>query len=740
MTAATKIGALRAPDLAEAAALPQVAPGGRALTTVDSGLGTLGGFKAESEYANCLLPLLRALNWHGDLRHVAEALPHFADTLDLMGLRNSMANLHYQSRQVPQRLDEIDARALPLLFVSEDGGADGGAKVVLEIRGDKARVFDPAKKRECEIPLTDEVGTSYIFWPLEARNVNAGRRFAGWFGNLADRFRPVLAQAFVITFLMNLLALITPLFVMTIYDKVIANHSVSMLAYLGVGVVIALISDMVLRGLRTRSIAFLGGRVDNIVGNSVFRQILYLPAHYTEQATIGSQVARIKDFDSVRDFATGPMALTLLELPFSLIFIAVIAVVGGPIAFVPLAMIAGFALLGLLVAGPIAKAVEQSARAIAERQEFVIEALSNLRALRNTGAGDLWQERYRAISARAAFAGYDVARLASIVTAAAQLLMMLAGLATVSLGVLRVLDGVMSVGGLVATMILVWRSLGPLQMAFLSLPRLLQARASVAQVDNLMKLPQERVADKLVKPVRDLAGRVSFSRVSFRYGGEGEPALAGVDFNVEPGEVVALIGANGSGKSTILKLLLGLHGAQAGAVLIDGQDIRQQDPLELRSAIGYVSQAPEFFYGTIAQNLRLGNPTASDGELRAAAGLAAVLDDIEALPEGFQTRIGDSRVEQLPGSFLQRLNLARAYVKDAPILLLDEPGNALDFAADQAFGEALERLRGHKTVLLVTHRPSHLKYADKLAVLEHGRLRLFGPTEEVRARLPGGFV
>jgi ATP-binding cassette subfamily C protein/ATP-binding cassette subfamily C protein LapB len=699
-------------------------------------IASLGGFKAESAFAACLLPLLEALKWRGDPRHVVEALPHFADTLDLAGLRNSMANLHYQSRRISQRFDKIDPRSLPMLFV----GDDGDVFVVVSVENGVARVFDGGRKIERYLPVTAKSGSAYLFWALETRDVNVSRRLAGWFENLSGRFRGVLAQAFAVTFMMNLLSLITPLFVMTIYDTVITNGSISMLGYLAIGVILALISDFALRGLRTRSVAFLGGRIDNIVGNSVFRQILYLPAHFTERATIGSQVARLKDFESVRDFATGPMALTLLELPFSLLFIVVIAIVGGPIAFVPLALIACFAVFGFFISRTIAKAVEQSARTVAERQEFIIEALSNLRALRNTGAADLWLERYRKVSAGAAFAGYETARLAAIVNATAQFLMMLAGLATVSLGVLGVLDGAMTVGALVATMILVWRSLAPLQMVFLSLPRLAQARASMNQIDGLMRLPQERTQQKLVAQLPELSGRIGFSNVFFRYSADADPALAGINMTVEPGEVLALIGANGSGKSTILKLLLGLHSPQAGSVMIDGQDIRQLDPLELRSTIGYVPQTPEFFYGTIAQNLRLGAPTASDDTLRTAALQAGVLADIEALPEGFATRTGDSRMDQMPGSFLQRLNLARCYLKDAPILLMDEPGNALDFEADRVFGETLAGIRGDKTVLLVTHRPSHLKYADKLAVLDRGRLRLFGPVDEVRGKLPGGFV
>ena len=216
---------------------------------------------------------------------------------------------------------------------------------------------------------------------------------------------------------------------------------------------------------------------------------------------------------------------------------------------------------------------------------------------------------------------------------------------------------------------------------------------------------------------------MQYSRVTFRYSPDTDPVLWNIDFNAKAGEVIALVGNNGCGKSSIVKLLLALHRPQSGSILIDGRDIRQFDALELRRLIGYVPQTPQFFYGTIAQNLRLAKPSASDEDLRQAARDSFVLDEIEALPDGFETRIGDGKNNRLPGSILQRLNLARCYLKDAPIVILDEPGNALDFDADQAVMKMIERMRGHKTVLLITHRPSHMRLADKLISIDRGRIR-----------------
>jgi ATP-binding cassette subfamily C protein/ATP-binding cassette subfamily C protein LapB len=301
-----------------------------------------------------------------------------------------------------------------------------------------------------------------------------------------------------------------------------------------------------------------------------------------------------------------------------------------------------------------------------------------------------------------------------------------------------VLAGKLSIGALVAVMMLTWRSLSPLQVAFMSVARLQQVRSSIRQIDALMNLRPEREAVAHPAPMPSLLGKVGFLRASLRYGPDADPALMGVSFEARPGELVCITGWNGSGKSSILKLIMGLYPLQSGSVRIDDVDIRQLDPIEIRHAIGYVPQTCHFFYGTIAQNLRLTRPLASEAELVEACIDAGVWHQIEELPEGLATRLGDFRMEAMAASFLQKIALARALLKRSRILLLDEPVNGLDFQGDQAFMDLLTRLRGTTTIFLVTHRPSHLRMADRVLVLESGMLRLIGPPDEVLRNLPEG--
>jgi ATP-binding cassette subfamily C protein/ATP-binding cassette subfamily C protein LapB len=698
-------------------------------------IGRLGSFTAMSDVAVCLMPLLSALGWRGKARQVTEALPHFANNLDLSGLRNVLAHLGYDSRGTRLRLANVDPRMMPSLFVSDRGKA----MVVLGRGDDGIEVFDGGAGQRRVLQSPKERGAAYFFSPRQQRDAKTTETRQHWFRRLVRRFGSTVYRVLGITLALNLLALATPLFIMAVYDWVISAKSLSTLGYLALGVLLALICDQALRAVRARVVAYVGARLDMIVGSAVFEHVLHLPPAFTEHAPVGAQVARLKEFESLREFFTGPLALVVMELPFAIVFLVAVAFLGGPLAFIPIVLIALFLAVGTALTPAIHNRVSAATRTGSNRQSFLVEATSNMRALKFARAEQTWLERYRVLSADAAAAGMRSSFLAATVTTLVYVMMLGAGVATLGFGTFRVLDGAMSVGALVATMILVWRVLSPLQTGFITLTRLEQVLASIRQLNRLMAIRPEREPNTIVPP-RQYGGRVTFSRVSLRYAPDSDPALIGVNFDVAPGEIVAVIGHNGSGKSTLLKVISGLYAPQAGNVRIDGLDIRQLDPVELRHAVGYVPQVGHLFHGTIAQNLRLGEPTASDENLRRALQRAHVLEDILALPEGLETRIGDQRSRQLPSGLRQRLCLARCYLREAPIMLFDEPANALDRDGDRAFMTAIEEFRGRATAFIVTHRPSHMRLADRVLVLDHGVLRFAGPPEEVLAKLPEGFV
>jgi ATP-binding cassette subfamily C protein LapB len=692
-------------------------------------------FPIPTDFANCLLALLTALDWRGDLRRVSESLPHFVDTLDLTGFRNTMANLNYDSHPIRCSISEIDARATPCLFVPDDGPA----QIVIKVEEDgEILVYDGVSGEICAPDKPSAFGTSYVFKPIEegADNRAVMQSRIGWFRTTIDRFRPLMWQIIGLTLFLNFFALANPLFVMSVYDTAIPSGSVSTLGFITAGVILALIFDFLLTQVRARAVAHIGSRLGFILGSTVFQRLLSLAPPYTERATVGSQLARIKDFESLRDFFEGPLAFVLFDLPFVFFFMAVMAWLSGPVSLVLFVAIAAFILMGVAMFPIVRNRIAIAGKSMAKRQEFLVELVAKIRTVKRAGAEDRWLERFREISGRAAVADFHSSQMSLLVSTMAHVITVLSGLAVLTFSVYRNFEGLMTVGAVVASMVLVWRALGPLQTGALSILRLERVLSSIRQVDNLMNIKPERELKAGIRPINRFAGRVVFSRVSFRYSNDTDPALVGVNFQIEPGEVVAIVGPNGAGKSTILKLIAGLYSPQAGAVRIDEYDLRQLDPFDLRGNIGYVPQATNVFHGTIAQNLRLATPTALNEELEQAAIKASVLDEINELPEGFETRLGDNRIERFSASFLQRISLSRAYLRKSPILLLDEPVNGLDFAGDKMFVNAINALRGNTTILMVTHRPSHLKMADKIIVMQGGYVRMAGPAKDVIKQIP----
>ncbi|MCV6611368.1 MAG: ATP-binding cassette domain-containing protein, partial [Amphritea sp.] len=290
-------------------------------------------------------------------------------------------------------------------------------------------------------------------------------------------------------------------------------------------------------------------------------------------------------------------------------------------------------------------------------------------------------------------------------------------------------------GVLEEIMALVWRVLSPLQSAFLSFSKFQQTIKAIKQINQLMKLRNERKGGKSGLILEKLQGNIRIERVSFRYGPDRDPALLGVSFQVKPGEMVAITGNTGSGKSTLVKMIAGMYAPQAGSIQVDSMDLRQLNAMDLRRAIAYVPQQTHFFHGTIAQNIRLNNSLATDEQVRAAADEAGVLEEIMALPEGFDTRIGDTTIDRMPPGFLRSLSMARAFVSPAKILLLDEPGASLDDESDQRFVDRLKKIRGKRSIVMVSHRPSHIRLADKAILMEQGSVAHVGTPDEVIALL-----
>ncbi|MDI3323713.1 ATP-binding cassette domain-containing protein [Pontibacterium granulatum] len=697
---------------------------------------TLDTLQSESPYAACLLPLLRSLGWNHYARELIEALPHFSDYLELVDLRNILVRLGYESMPRKGRLDQLSSELYPCLFVDEKDRP----LVLLGAEGDQVRYFDASQNEEVVVALDSRKGCAYLFTHI---NTTHGQTVSAkapgeWFDQLLGRFRGLFGWLLGMTFLINVIAMAVPLFIMMVYDKVIGAESVDALSSMAAGIALLLLSDAVLRYHRGKLLGTMAGRMDYLIGVESFRQILSLPPILTERSTMAAQLARLKQFDSVRDFFTGSNASILLDLPFIPLMIAVIAVIAGWAALVPVVMLILFLVFGLGWLPVSARRVLRTGQARNDKQKMLIQSLSGRSEIKGAAAEQSWLERFREYSAESATANYKAASASAVINAVSQAGVAIGGLAVLVIGVFSVMAGDMTVGALIASMVLISKVLSPIQQAFLSFGRFKQLMAAVKQINQLMKLEVEKNSRASSVLLVGLKGRVKIDRISFRYSPSGDPALTGVSLVAEPGEMVAITGDTGSGKSTLMKLIAGMYKPQAGSLTLDDQDIRQMNVRDLRRSIAYVPQNAQLFHGTIAQNIRMNDVLATDEDLHNVAKSLGILDDILALPQGFDTPIGDERTRRLTPGFVHGISMARAFVCSAQVVILDEPGAALDHEGDMKLVSQLRALKGKKTVLVVTHRPSHIRQADKVIVLEKGMTKFVGEPEQALQVLVGG--
>ncbi len=679
-----------------------------------------------NDLAVCLPVLLRALGWRGDTRHLAEALPHFGGPLDVTGFRRVMADLGYRSvvrRGVSAR--RLRAHEMPCLFLPHNRDA----MVVVEHDGGEALLFDSTGLRTEATPRRK--GDAVVFAPVvdaELATVATGQ--TSWLFGVLKRFYGHLWLAMYLSAMIAVIAIASPLYVMAVYDRVLGTGSVSTLTSLLTGMGVAMLAEMVMRDHRARVLARAGARIDILVGRAVFERLLRLTPAMTEGSTVGAQIARVKDFETVREFLTGPAAASVLDLPFSIFIIGLVYALAGPLGLVPTVAATALMLLGLWARDGLRQRVGAGARASALRQELALETLTRHRLLRTTGAVDTWLHRYRMRSANAAQAAFHTTRYVGLLGSLAHGIVVTSGIATVWFGANMVIAGTMSVGGLIAAMMLLWRALTPFQASFMVLARSEQVRSSMRQIDRLMEMQPEQPDRATVRPVNAMRGDIAVARFSVRYSADSEPALLGVNFEVTAGEVVAVVGRNGAGKSTLVKALAGMVRGQTGIIKVDGMDIRRFDPVEYRRTIAYAPDEATVFRGTVAQNILLADASATPEQVREAAQAAGLLDDHEELRDGLETRLGDQQVSS--PSVRTRIALARVVLRNAPIVLLDEPVGGLDADGDEVLMNVIRRLKGRSTVFVVTHRPSHVRLADKILELRDGQVLRFGPVPDMK--------
>ncbi|HSE76915.1 MAG TPA: type I secretion system permease/ATPase [Alphaproteobacteria bacterium] len=562
-------------------------------------------------------------------------------------------------------------------------------------------------------------------------------RKSGLFGGLL-RLWPLYSQVVIASIIINLLTLASPLFVMNVYDRVVPNNAVETLWVLASGVFVVFFFDFLLRTLRAYFVDAAGKGADILIASRLFERMLGMQ-YASRPASTGAFANNMREYESVRDFFTSASLVALIDLPFVFLFVVIIHFIAGPVALVPLFAIPLVVMVGAIVQFPLRAVVRRAFREAAQKHSVLVEAIEGLDTIKITSAEARLQQRWEQHVGKTADSAMQSRALSTIGVNFALFAQNMVYVLVVIVGVYAIAAGELTVGGLIAASILAGRAMAPMTQIAGLLVRLHQSMASFASLKRLLSLPLEREAGRNFLIRRSFRGQIEFKDVSFQYPGQKLQALEKASFFIDSGERVGIIGRIGSGKSTIGRLVLGLYQPSAGSVLLDGADIRQIDPAELRRSIGCVPQDVFLFSGTVRENICIGVPNVDDAAVLRAATIAGVDDFLKRHPQGYDLPVGEQG-RLISGGQRQAIGVARALLLDPKILVLDEPTSAMDNATESRLRERLSQIATDKTLILVTHRSSMLQLVDRLIVLDGGRVVADGPKQRVLDSLAQGQI
>ncbi len=674
---------------------------------------------------------------------LSAGLPLAQQRMSLELLPRAAARASLSARLLRRELGAISGLNLPVLLLLRDGRC-----AVLRRWGEDDRALIlPSEADGGEQWVTrEELAAEYSGQALFARPRHELEdlrqplmpRVHAWFRDTLKLSRWLYSDAILASLMINLLGLMVPLFVMQTYDRVVPNQATSTLWVLAIGLLVGTLFELVLRVLRAHLLDTAGKKTDLILSATLFERITGM-AMKAKPATIGGFAQSIHDFQGLREFLTAVTLTSIIDLPFAVLMLAVIGLLGGWLVLVPIVafpLTIGFA---LLIQVRLRDTVQKSLALGAERQALLIETLSGLESIKACSAESerqyMWESTHGALTRLDSHAR----NLSALATNGTLFIQQFAGMAVIVAGVYTIIAGNLSVGALVASYMLSSRVLAPLGQIAGLITRYQQAQLTMVSTDALMALPQER--DPRQRPLErtQLQGALAVSQVTFRYTGQNAPALGNISFSMQAGERIGIIGRSGSGKSTLARLVMGFYEPEEGQVLLDNLDLRQLDVADLRQQIGYVAHDLPLLAGSLRDNLTMGARYVSDARMLEVAEMTGVTELARQHPQGFDRPVGE-RGQLLSGGQRQAVLLARSLLLDPPIMVLDEPTSHMDNASEDAL-----RLRLHdwvvgKTVLLVTHRTSMLSLVDRLLVLDNGRIVADGPKEAVIEALRKGRV
>lgn len=691
----------------------------------------------------CLVELTRLHGTPYTAQALSNGLPLVNQRLTPSLLARAAARAHCTSRIVRRKLEGLPPGLLPAILILKKNRAclllqelgDGRFLVQYPESGSPVEV-------EAEVLQDDYAGLVCFVRPQfrVERRAEQGEapRSSHWFWSVVlDNWR-LYRDALLAAVLINLFALAMPLFSMNVYDRVVPNNAVETLWVMAVGITLVLVFNFVLTSARAYVVDTASKRVDVQLSAQIMERVLDLRLE-SRPASVGSFAANLRSFESVRDFIASASLTTLVDLPFVLLFLAVMAWISPWMLIPPVVAIVLVLVVSFFAQARMESLTMKTFQAASQRNALLVESLTNLEAIKTLNAQSGVQRLWESATQYIAYIGGKIKFISSTTVNFVQTMQQVVTVAVVVIGVYLVQDATMSMGGIIAASMIAGRCLAPLGQVAGLMMQFHNARISLASIDSYMKMPVEHAAGSEFVSRPDLRGAIEFRQVGFSYPNSKQSALSQLSFTMQAGERVGIIGRIGSGKSTLEKLVLGLYQPTEGAILIDGVDVRQIDPIDLRRAIGHVPQDPLLFYGSLKHNLLIGAPHASEADMLNAARIAGVDEFAAQHPQGYDMTIGE-RGDSLSGGQRQSIAVARAMINDPPILLLDEPSSNLDNQSEAMLKRRLLEAGVGKTMLVVTHRTALLELVDRLIVIDGGKIVADGPKAQVIEALKQGRI
>ena len=701
-----------------------------------------------------LLALLMLAQFHGLAADPTKLQHEFGEqSFDALTLINAAKSLGFSAKQVRQPRQRLNKAPLPCIAADNEGRFFVLAKVDSDPAPEISGPTDSSSsatatgtrvlmQRPGEAPqvlgleaFTSLWGGELIFLTSKASFASEVSRFDfTWFIPAVVKYRKLLGEVLLVSFVLQLVGLVTPLFFQVVMDKVLVNHALQTLNVIAIGLLCATVFEALLTGIRTYVFAHTSSKIDVELGARLFRHLLALPVAYFQSRRVGDSVARIRELENIRAFLTGNAMTLMLDLMFSVVFIAVMLWYSRPLTLIVVASIPVYVLLSLVFTPILRTRLNDKFNRGAENQSFLVETISGIDTVKAMAVEPRWQQRWDKQLAAYVAAGLSTTNIATVASNAVMLVSKLVTLGIMWLGATLVIDGQLTVGELIAFNMLAGQVSSPILRVAQLWNDFQQVGISMSRLGDILNARTEIDGNKTRIP--RLAGAIEFDQVSFRYRPDAPDVIRALQLQIRPGEVIGVVGRSGSGKSTLAKLVQRLYVPDRGRVLVDGQDIAIVDTASLRHQIGVVLQENVLFNRSVRDNIALSNPTAPIERIIQAARLAGAHDFICELPEGYDTVVGEHGTG-LSGGQRQRVAIARALMGDPRILIFDEATSALDYESEKIIQDNMRLICQGRTVIIIAHRLSAVRDAHRIVVLERGQIAEIGSHNQLLANPSG---